>query len=297
MAQDKTPLFVSDLDGTLLSSRPDLSGRSRETLNRLVEGGALFTAASARAVPSMRLLLQGLRLRLPVIGFNGGLISDLETGVHQTILHIDSDVARAIHERLNTHGAWPALSTFDGECDNLYFGPQRNEGMDYYAREREVAGDARLRRVDDTAVGLSERLLGFTSIAPIGELDQLVEELQGDFGPHIRIQYFEDIYLRGWKWLMIHHHRATKDRAIDALIASRPELADRPLVVFGDHDNDIPMFRRADYAVALKNAQDNVKAEADEIIGSNDADSVALFIEQALANGFTEKIQKKKRKG
>ncbi len=288
------PLFVSDLDGTLLRSDASLSPATRDALNRLVGDGLLFTAASARAVPSMQLLLKGLSLRLPVIGFNGALISDLASGSHDVILEISPEVSGEIFERLNAHGAWPALSTFNGHRDNLYFGPNRNEGMEFYVRERQRAGDGRLQVLEDIDVGLTEQLLCFTSIAPIGELDELVESLEADFGEHVHIHYFEDVYMKGWKWLMIHHHRATKDKAIDVLIESRPELADRPVVVFGDHDNDLPMFRRADYAVAMGNAPDHVKAEADEIIGENDSDSVVAFIESARNNGLMEKINKRK---
>ncbi len=294
--QNTEPLFVSDLDGTLLRSDASLSQATRDALNRLVEDGVLFTAASARAVPSMRLLLKGLSLRLPVIGFNGAIISNLGSGKPDVILEIDSKVSGAIFERLNTHAAWPALSTFNGERDNLYFGPRRNEGMEFYVRERQRAGDGRLQVVEDTSPGLSEQLLCFTSIAPIGELDELVEGLEADFGEHINIHYFEDVYMKGWKWLMIHHHRATKDKAIDVLIESRPELAGRPLIVFGDHDNDLPMFRRADYAVAMGNAADHVKAEADEIIGGNDSDAVVNFIEQAQNNGLMQKLKIRKDK-
>ena len=53
--------------------------------------------------------------------------------------------------------------------------------------------------------------------------------------------------------------------------------ADR-LVVFGDNINDLPMMRLADVAVAVENAVEEVKAEADIVIGPNTSDSVARFI-------------------
>jgi hypothetical protein len=50
------------------------------------------------------------------------------------------------------------------------------------------------------------------------------------------------------------------------------------VVVFGDNLNDLPMMEVADYAVAVDNAFDEVKAAADMVIGPNYDDSVARFI-------------------
>jgi len=58
--------------------------------------------------------------------------------------------------------------------------------------------------------------------------------------------------------------------------------ADR-LVVFGDNLNDLPMMKIADVAVAVGNALEEVKATADEVIGRNDEDAVARFIEDDFA--------------
>lgn len=50
------------------------------------------------------------------------------------------------------------------------------------------------------------------------------------------------------------------------------------IVVFGDNLNDIPMMRIADHSVAMSNAVNEVKEFADEVIGSNENDSVARWI-------------------
>jgi len=49
--------------------------------------------------------------------------------------------------------------------------------------------------------------------------------------------------------------------------------------VFGDNRNDLSMMRIADHSVAVANAYDEVKAQADEVIGCNDDDAVVKWIE------------------
>ncbi len=48
----------------------------------------------------------------------------------------------------------------------------------------------------------------------------------------------------------------------------------------GDGENDISMFEVAGQAVAMDNAFDTVKAEADEICLSNDKEGVADYLER-----------------
>lgn len=53
-------------------------------------------------------------------------------------------------------------------------------------------------------------------------------------------------------------------------------------LVIGDSDNDVPMFRAAGFAVAVGNASDAVKAEADAVTLDCDHDGVGAAIEKYI---------------
>ena len=93
-------LYISDLDGTLLTNEPSLSEFSRATLMDLLASGLPFSVASARSVVSIRKMLRNLPLSLPVVEFNGAFLSDLETGRHGLINDLKPHVAREIYELL-----------------------------------------------------------------------------------------------------------------------------------------------------------------------------------------------------
>lgn len=78
-------LYVSDLDGTLLSNNGTLSNNSRAALQQLLSDGVAFSVASARSVVSIKPILSGIRLSLPVIEFNGAFLSDLDSGRHEQL--------------------------------------------------------------------------------------------------------------------------------------------------------------------------------------------------------------------
>ena len=52
------------------------------------------------------------------------------------------------------------------------------------------------------------------------------------------------------------------------------------LVVFGDGKNDIDMFEIADEADAVENAVNELKAVATGVIGSNENDGVAKYLQK-----------------
>lgn len=115
-------LYVSDLDGTLLRNDGTLSGNSRAALQQLLSEGVAFSVASARSVVSIRQILNGLQLSLPVIEFNGAFLSDLQSGHHEIVNSIERDVVQELYFLINRFSRSPFISTFNGKSDCLYYG-------------------------------------------------------------------------------------------------------------------------------------------------------------------------------
>lgn len=270
-------LYISDLDGTLLNSRAELSHVSRELLKEMIADGVVFTVASARSVTSIKTMLEGLKLKLPVIEFNGAFISDLETGRHEIVNAIDKTIANELYHQLSKSSCAPFLSTFNGREDCLYHPAPTNSGAQWYIQDRKLKNDPRLRVSEDIAVSLREQVVCLTSIGKENELTELAAQISATYGNSLEIHLIENQYSPGWFWLTAHDYRATKDQAIRELIKAYG-LNERALVVFGDQLNDLKMFSIADEAVAVENAVPQLKEKATTVIGKNDNDSVVKFI-------------------
>ena len=87
-----------------------------------------------------------------------------------------------------------------------------------------------------------------------------------------------DHYDALWYHLTVLDARATKGHGADAL-KRLLDLAHRRLVVFGDQSNDLGMFRMADESYAVACATPELAEDATAIIGSNDDDAVARWLE------------------
>ncbi|MFW6271149.1 MAG: HAD-IIB family hydrolase [Bacillota bacterium] len=273
----KNNLFISDLDGTLLNDEANLSRFSRDILNKLIKKDLQFTVASARSVISMQKILEGLDIELPIIEFNGAFISDLRTGKHIIINEINPEIKFDIFELIKKYGLVPFISSFNGKKDILYYKNIQNEGCRWYVNDRIESKDSRLTKINKLYDTLKEHTICFTIIGTKGKLKELNTELEKTYGSQIELHLIENDYSPGWYWLTVHDAKATKDEAIKELVEITGHKLD-DLIVFGDNVNDKKMFNLASKAIAVDNAKDILKRNADEIIGNNNSDSVVKYI-------------------
>lgn len=277
-------LYVSDLDGTLLNGSAALSEFTRAALVRLLEEGIDFSVASARSVVSMQTILHGLRIELPVIEFNGAFLSDLSSGRHEVVNAIDGAVASDLYALVRRHGIEPFVSTFSGTEDCLYCPEVVNEGMEWYVSDRTARGDRRLRKCLDVGSALREQVVCLTSIGSEPMLFEVAASIRERYRSDVAIHFFENQYSPGWHWLTVHDRKATKGQAVRTLMEIRG-LAGHELIAFGDAANDLELLGIASTAVAVGNAAPEVRERATHVIGTNEEDSVARFIDEHRRSG------------
>ncbi len=75
-------LYITDLDGTLLSENGKMSSYAVDLLNQIIEQGTLITVATGRSFLSAADLLKETHLTLPIINNNGARISLLHNHEH-----------------------------------------------------------------------------------------------------------------------------------------------------------------------------------------------------------------------
>ncbi len=272
-------LYVSDLDGTLLTSEAKLSETTRRELTDMLNVGLPFTVASARSVVSMQAILDGLPLRLPVIEFNGAFISEPHTGRHLATWAMEGAVAERVVAMAWEAGVPPFLSLFDGRRDRLQYVKTTNVGMQWYVHNRQSVGDKRLEQVADLSLGLREQVVCITLIEREGLLHELAGRIRAECGPRVDALVQRNIYSPDWLWLTVRSEKATKAAALRYVAGELGvDLAD--VTVFGDDTNDIPMFETAGRAVAVENAVAELKRCADEVIGPHESDSVVEYLRQ-----------------
>ena len=262
-------LYISDLDGTLLTSEQRISERSLEIISRLTGQGMIFSYATARSIVTARKVTEGLVVRHPVIVYNGAFILDNDTGERLLKNIYTTEEAEDIYKTLSEFGISPLVYSIIDDKEKFSYVPSRlTRGMRDFLDSRK--GDPRHRSVSEDGELLAGEIFYFSCIDEAGSMSGAYDALKDRF----HCIYGADIY-SGDQWLEILPVSATKANAVRQL---KEYLDCERLVVIGDGINDISMFRAADECYAVANADPALKEIADRIIGGNNEDGAAEFL-------------------
>lgn len=271
-------LFVTDLDGTLLNSNKEVSIKSTEILNKLIDNGVNFTVATARTPATVVDLLQDVNLKLPAVLMNGVLLYDIKEEKYINIKEIGKDTVDKVFDVLNK---------FDKNA--MVYGIRNNHlwvyhkefeyswEYDFY-KERADRKQKTFLKVENYQECINEsKIINFIVFDKYEKIKGIYEELKKI--DEISVEYYEDIYEKGCYFLEAYSAEASKANGIKLL---SDYIEHDKLICFGDNLNDIPMFELADECYATANAVERVKEISTDVIGSCDEDGVALFMEKKL---------------
>lgn len=271
-------LFVTDLDGTLLNSNKEVSIKSTEILNKLIDNGVNFTVATARTPATVVDLLQDVNLKLPAVLMNGVLLYDIKEEKYINIKEIGKDTVDKVFDVLNK---------FDKNA--MVYGIRNNHLWVYHKefeysweynfyKERADRKQKTFLKVENYQESIKEsKIINFIVFDKYEKIKGIYEELKKI--DEISVEYYEDIYEKGCYFLEAYSAEASKANGIKLL---SDYIEHDKLICFGDNLNDIPMFELADECYATANAVERVKEISTDVIGSCDEDGVALFMEKKL---------------
>ena len=261
-------MVISDVDGTLVTPDKVLTPTTIAAVRDLRRHGIQFTLTSSRPAFGMAGLCKALDLDLPIGPFNGSSIINPDMSIV-----MQSTVPRAAVDR--------AIELFAGNRVDVWLFTNQEWVIDreddrYVPRERHTI-DADPVIVDDNARyrDAACKLVGVSGNAAL--LEHCEAELHGLIGRQARVArsqtYYCDITPPG-------HDKGT---FVDAMSA-RTGIPLEVIATIGDMQNDLPMFDRAGFSIAMGNASEDVKARANRVTASNEQDgfskAVALILDQ-----------------
>lgn len=240
-----------DVDGTLLShAMNDVPESAREAVEKLKQNGILTVVATGRHMSEYR--------NLP--------IADIEFDAYLTLnggLMLDAD-----------RKAYAGTPIDRGEMEVLaqIFKAKRIPFALIGANERYI------NYVDDTVVRTQAETMG--TVPRLGEYagEDVYQILA--FVPEDQKKLLDDVLdecaVKSWNetGVDIMPRDGGKSAAIRKFIEDRG-IEQSETMAFGDAENDIDMLKFAGIGVAMGNAEDKVKAEADYVTDSVDEDGVA----------------------
>jgi len=260
----KISLVLADVDGTLVNEQKVLTPRAQAAVQRLREAGIRFAITSGRPPRGMAMLFDDLRLDTPIAGFNGGLFVTPQLAILDQKTLPDDIAAQAIG-LIRAYGldVW------------VYRG---NDWLITKADAPHVAREAWTVQFKPTIVADVGKELGqIAKIVGIADdLDKVQRceaEAQAAFGQRATANRSQPYYLD------ITHKDANKGAVVEFL-SRYLKVPAAEIATIGDQPNDVLMFRRSCFSIAMGNASDQVKKQASVTTDSYNDEGFAKAMER-----------------
>jgi Cof subfamily protein (haloacid dehalogenase superfamily) len=263
-------LLLADVDGTLVTEQKVLTERAQAAVAALHTRGIRFAITSGRPPRGMAMLIEPLNLASPLAGFNGGVFTRPDLSVIETRT-LAPDVARQAIDIIQGHGmdAW------------LYTGTDwqiHKEDAPHVAREAWTVKFAPtvVTQYTDADLDRAVKIVGVSDDHAL--VAKCEADVTGALGDHASAKRSQPYYLD------ITHPAANKGAVVDELVKSLGIPA-AEVATIGDMPNDVLMFRRSGFSIAMGNASDEVKAQASAVTDSYNDEGFAKAVERYLLDG------------
>ncbi len=259
-------LIALDMDGTLLNSKKEISDRNIKAIGAAQEKGVIVVIATGRAVQGIEKYNSVLKLKNPVIAYNGAVIFDL--GTNKTIFEKSLELrdAKKIIEKGRDYNTTMCIWS----KNQLYVNELNDRVKDY----KKLSGI-------EPILMQNEDILCSQGITKILWYDT-VERIEG-FYTGFREDSFEKVgYCKSMPYFLEFFNKEVSKAVAVAKIAEIYGISPYEIIAVGDGENDVAMIEYAGLGAAVTNADNMLKAKAKIITKSNDDDGVAEVIEQYI---------------
>ena len=271
-------LIASDLDGTLLNSKKQLSDANAKALFDAAQRGIEIVPATGRFYGGMPACIRELPYVHYVITINGASVYDIKKGVSILTAEFSWEKAVGIMKILD---GYPVI--YDCFMDNWgWMTKSMQDKADSFATGNSLDMIYALRKpvpdlkeyLEKTKHSVQKIQMFFQSkelrLAAMDEITRVFEDMSVTSSIPNNIE--------------LNSKEATKGNALRTL-AEYLHMDLSETVAFGDDLNDISMLQNAGIGIAMANAPEFVKEAADDTTLSCDEDGVAAALNKLFREG------------
>ncbi|THD60152.1 Cof-type HAD-IIB family hydrolase [Phenylobacterium sp.] len=256
-------LLLADVDGTLVTDDKQLTPAAVAAVQDLRRAGIAFAITSSRPPNGLRMLVAPLDLQLPLAGLNGGLLVDPDMSVIACYPIGPVAAAQSVNLLLShqldvwiyTADAWlvrdPTAAHVTREAWILGFPPEivTSFTAEHLAQAVKIVGVSDDLDLVAACEAQAQTSLGASASATRSNA------------------YFLDVT----------NPKANKG-AVVVELSVRLGIAPDQIATIGDMPNDVLMFRQSGLSIAMGNASDEVKAQANHVTDSNQDEGFAKAV-------------------
>lgn len=252
-------LLLFDLDGTLLRSDKTISPMTLQMLRKCRKKGILIGVSTSRGEQNALSITEALQPDI-LVASGGALVKYNNEYIYKAEFSKE-ETRRMIAAARTVCGAdcEITIDTIDSHYWNYKISPKQQDqswGDSIYTDYKDF---------EECSLKMCVEIFDDNQAKRLQELLQDCDCIR-----------FSDGY-----WYKFTKKTATKERAI-AEVCAACGIQPKEITAFGDDYADIGMLELCGKGIAMGNAIDEVKEKADLVIGSNDEDGIARYLESQI---------------
>ena len=253
-------LIAFDMDGTLLNSKKKISFLTLHYLKKLTKKGHYIVLASGRPSRALYSYYHQLKLKTPMICYNGSFtFSPYDEAFPKHEFEFPKEIIRSLY-----HDLKPYIKNVMCESDTDIWLDKEDIYLAkffWYDKMNMHYGDI-------------DKILDQN---PMTMIVQTPVEYKDSTNIINIVRKYKDIDVRFWTgspYFELYFKETSKGASIKA-IADYYQIPKERIVVFGDAENDVEMFKIAGTAIAMKNGKETLKKHATHVsIKDNDSNGI-----------------------
>lgn len=252
----------SDIDGTLLNSKHQISEKTKKKVQQLAIQNIPFVLVSARMPKGMHYFLDELQIKAPMVSYSGGLILD----ENQKVIYskgFSVEMVKRLYEYIKYYYQIPV----NFYVENHWMVDEIDEGIE----EESIITGLKPEKLDLNGIKKVHKLL---VIAEAGIVDRLEMSLKEKFSG-LKIYKSKDTYLE------IMDESVSKSSAIQFL-CDKMKIGLHQTVSFGDNYNDLDMLLLTGKGFAMANGAQGVLESIPTHTLSNDEDGIVYALDNLV---------------
>lgn len=260
-------IVFSDIDGTVLNSKHELLASTIEAVQKLALKNIPFVLVSARMPKAMKLILDEMNVKMPMISYGGALVLDEQN----QILHddkINKLDTKAIIDEIEL--LWPDDVVINYYSDDNWFVKDKDNKA--VKREENItnvkASQADFKELINKDI-LPNKILCMTKANISSKIEAVLQEKF----PQLNIVRSSDILIE------IMNKDVSKANGIEVLL-HHLNMTPAQAIAFGDNYNDLTMLNFVGRGVVMQNAPEEIRKEAKYITKSNNEDGIYEYLKQ-----------------
>jgi hypothetical protein len=258
-------LLLADVDGTLVTQDKVLTEAAKQAARELHDAGIALAITSGRPPRGMSMLIEPLALQGAIAGFNGGVFVNPDLTVIESHT-LDPAIAQQTLKLILDKGLDAWVYTEDEWLI-------RDKEAPHVARETwTVKFDAKVvTSFTDAQLAHAVKIVGISDDPDlVAACEKVVQNTLGVKASAARSQPY---------YLDVTHPQANKGTVVTTL-SKILNILPAQIATIGDMPNDVLMFRKGGFSIAMGNASNEVKAQASAVTDSNENEGFAKAVRE-----------------